>query len=441
MAQGFTTATEALEALGKRTVSAEELTAECLGRIEANNPDIRAVADVLADSALAAARDVDRRRAEGAPVGRLRGLPILVKDLIDVAGAHGRAGLDFLADYVAAEDALLVRRLREADAVILGVTETDSGAFLVRTPQTRHPHAPGRVVGGSSGGSAAAVAAGFGFCAIGTDTGGSIRIPAACCSLAGLKPTTGRVPLDGVRPLAWSLDHAGPIVVSAGDIAPFAGVLDPGFEETGGKAPARPSVGYDPDYYRDAVPEVREDFERALRLVEAAGCEVKQIELPDPDHVLSFHMINLPAEAAAYHFEVFPGRLDDYPAGVRAALKFADRTPSWRYVQAERQRHAARAVVDVALTQVDMLMAPTLPVLPPKLEDEKVATATGEVPVLLAMIRYTCLFNQSGHPVVSVPVSRGDEGIGSSVQFIGPRGLDRDVVDFACLFETACGPL
>lgn len=118
------TATEALDTLDKRKVSAEDLTMLCLGRIEAENATIRAVSDVLADGALAAARDIDARRAQGAEVGPLAGLPILIKDLIDVAGAHGRAGLDFLADYVATEDALLVRRLREADAVILGVTES-----------------------------------------------------------------------------------------------------------------------------------------------------------------------------------------------------------------------------------------------------------------------------------------------------------------------------
>jgi aspartyl-tRNA(Asn)/glutamyl-tRNA(Gln) amidotransferase subunit A len=440
MPEEFATATEALDGLNKRKVSAEELTALCLGRIEKDNSTIHAVSDVLADSARAAARDIDARRAQGAAVGPLAGLPILVKDLIDVAGAHGRAGLDFLADYVATHDALLVRRLREADAVILGVTETDSGAFMVTTPQTRHPRAPGRVVGGSSGGSAAAVAAGFGFGAIGTDTGGSIRIPAACCSLAGLKPSTGRVPLDGVRPLAWTLDHAGPLVASADDLSVIAGVLDPQFDATRSGAPPR-TVGYDPKYSRDAVHEVRDDFERALNLLETAGCEVRQLELPDPDHVLGFHMINLPAEAAAYHFEAFPGRLDDYPAAVRAALDLADHTPSWHYVQAERQRSRARAVVDAALSQVDMLVAPTLPVLPPRVGDEVVATAAGDIPVLLAMIRYTCLFNQTGHPVVTVPVSRGAEGIGSSIQVVGARDRDRDVVEFACFFEAHRGRL
>jgi aspartyl-tRNA(Asn)/glutamyl-tRNA(Gln) amidotransferase subunit A len=440
MPEEFATATEALDGLDKRKVSAEELTALCLGRIEANNSTIHAVSDVLADSARAAARDIDARRAQGMAVGPLAGLPILVKDLIDVAGAHGRAGLDFLADYVATHDALLVRRLREADAVILGVTETDSGAFLVTTPQTRHPKAQGRVVGGSSGGSGAAVAAGFSFGAIGTDTGGSIRIPAACCSLAGLKPSNGRVPLDGVRPLAWTLDHAGPMVASASDLSIIAGVLDPQFDATRSGTPLC-TVGYDPKYFRDAVREVRDDFERALNLLETAGCEVRQLELPDPDHVLGFHMVNLPAEAAAYHFEAFPGRLDDYPAGVRAALDLADQTPSWRYVQAERQRSRARAAVDAALAQADMLVAPTLPVLPPWVGDEVVATAAGELPVLLAMIRYTCLFNQTGHPVVTVPVSRGPEGIGSSIQVVGPRDRDRDVVEFACFFEAHRGRL
>jgi aspartyl-tRNA(Asn)/glutamyl-tRNA(Gln) amidotransferase subunit A len=440
MAEQISTAAAAIAALVEGKVSAEELTTLCLGRIHTENARLQAVSDVLADAALAAARDIDQRRARNSPVGQLQGLPVLVKDLIDVTGAHGRAGLDFLSDYIATEDALLVRRLRKADAVILGVTETDSGAFLVTTPQTRHPHAPGRVVGGSSGGSAAAVAAGFGFAAIGTDTGGSIRIPAACCSLAGLKPSNGRVPLDGVRPLAWSLDHAGPLVASAVDLAAIADVLDPQFESTGGRAAPR-SIGYDPKYYRDAVKEVRDDFERALKLLEEGGCVLRQLELPDPDHVLSFHMVNLPAEAAAYHFEAFPGRLDDYPAGVRAALEIADQTPSWRYVQSERQRSRARAAVDAALSQVDMLVAPTLPVLPPRVEDEVVATATGELPVLLAMIRYTCLFNQTGHPVVTVPVSRGAEGVGSSIQIVGQRDRDRDVVEFACLFESRRGPL
>ncbi len=424
---------------GKTT--SKKVVARCLERISERNPSLHALSEVLAEAALAQADDIDRRKSAGQKTGRLAGLPVIIKDLVDVEGAHCKAGLDFLKDYIAEQDAELVRRLRAEDAVILGMSETDSGAFLVRTPQTTHPVAPDHVVGGSSGGSGAAMAAGFGLAAIGTDTGGSIRIPAACCSVVGFKPTYGRVPLDGVRPLAWSLDHAGPLVNSAADIAPVQAVLDPQFDNTGSAKSGPFTLGYDPDYYADAVPEVRQAFESALKLAESLGHEIRKVSLPSPESVLAFHMINLTAEAGAYHFEKFPDQWDNYPEGVRQALEIAKREPAYRYVQAERARQGAREQVAKAFEEVDFLMTPTLPILPPKKTDEMAETAKGPVPVLQAHISYTCLFDQTGHPALSLPVYLNEQGLGASLQIAGPLDRDKAVVDLAVALEEARGPL
>src|SRR5690606_23942898 len=230
------------------------------------------------------------------------GVPLALKDLIDVTPARCCAGLPFLRDYRPESDAEVTRRLREAGAVILGVGQTDPGAFDVRTLACTHPLHPERVVGGSSGGSGAAVAAGFAMATLGSDTGGSIRIPAACCGVAGFKPTYGRVPVDGVRPLAWSLDHVGPLARSVEDIAAVQRVLDSEFSREAATL-GSPVVGVDEAYFDDAQPEVKDAVREALEAARTLGWKIVNVSLPSPDTVMDFHMVNLPCEAAAYHFE------------------------------------------------------------------------------------------------------------------------------------------
>lgn len=425
-------------ALRRREISAAELVDAVLGRIEAWNARISALTEVLADRARAEAREIDARRAAGENLPELAGLPVAVKDIIDTTPAVCSAGLPFLSDYRPGQDAVVTRRLREAGAIVVGVAATDPGAFGVRTPAVTHPQAPERTVGGSSGGSAAALAAGFCYAALGTDTGGSIRIPSACCLLAGLKPTLRRVSTDGVRPLVWSLDHVGPMTRSAADISVIQRVLDPEYDETTSTAPGRPLVvGHDPAYYADAAGEVKNGVARALDACRDMGAEIREVSLPSPDEVLEIHAVVFCSESAAYHFEAFPGRLPDYPAVARELLELARSQRGYEYVRAMRRRAEITRRVQGLFEEVSFLLVPTLAILAPRRDAETVTVGGVERDFTLGLIRYTCLFNHTGNPVLSLPVTVLGPGVGPSVQIVGPLDRDADTVSFGrCLEET-----
>jgi Asp-tRNA(Asn)/Glu-tRNA(Gln) amidotransferase A subunit family amidase len=411
-----------------------ELTSVMLQRIAALNPALNAFTDVIAERALGDARRLDRTGGWKRPLG---GLPIAVKDIIDTTPAVCSAGLPFLSDHRPDTDAAAVRRLRRQGAVVLGVTATDPGAFDVRTPAVAHPQAPGRTVGGSSGGSGAALAAGLALGALGTDTGGSIRVPAACCAIAGLKPTRGRLSLAGVRPLVWSLDHVGPMARTAADLRLLFAAMDP---RRPARAPGRrPVVGFDPEYGRDAAPAVAQGVEAALAAARAAGASLRPVRLPDPEAVGAVHAVVFAAESAAYHGQEFPDRLALYPASVRRYLDLARTVSGADYVAAMRRRAEMTRAVDAALDAVDAVILPTLPVLTPPVEAETLEVGGARFDFTWALVRYTCLFDHSGHPVVAIPAKVEAPGIASSVQIVGRRHGDAALMRLAERLEEALG--
>ena len=432
--------TAAAAALKRGEFSSADLVNQALDRIERLNPRLCALSDVTADTARREAARADRRRARGVPRGPLSGIPVAVKDIIDTTPAVCSSGLDFLSDYRPESDAKVVRQLRRAGAVIVGVSASDPGAFGVRTAAVTHPQAPERTVGGSSGGSGAVLAADLAFAALGSDTGGSIRIPAACCAVAGLKPTRGRVSLEGVRPLVWSLDHVGPMTRSVRDLASVQPVLDPRYRRS---APADHQrsvrVGHAPEYYRDANPAVQAGFHSALEACRDLGAEIVEVGLPEPDSVIGIHGIIFCAESAAYHRSAFADRWDDYPPLVRRFLGYADDHTGADYVAAMRRREELTRGVEALFDEIDILMMPTLPVPAPRRDTETLTLAGREHEFTLAMVRYTCLFDHTGHPVVAMPVEVIGPGVAVSVQVVAPLGRDAAAVDFAQRLEKAMG--
>lgn len=423
---------EAADALSAARVSSEELTRDTISRIEEINPRLGAVTDLTASSALRAARNSDVRRATGGARGALDGIPVLVKDCIDTRRAVCSAGLSFLADYRPSADAPVVRRLRWAGAVILGVCATDPGTFGVRTPAVIHPQAPGLTVGGSSGGSAAALAAGFCLGALGTDTGGSIRIPSACCLTAGLKPTYARVSRAGVRPLAPSADHVGPMARRAADLRAIAEVIDRGFTRAMRRSAGRKlTIGHAPAYWRDAAPKVADGMSAALDAAQKLGGRIREVALPSLEAVGEFHVAILAAESAAYHFTTFPAQLDGYSPVARGLFEIARNQRGYEYLVACERREEARRAVDALFEDVDFLLVPTLPVTPPQRDAESVRVGGIERDFTWALVRYTALFDHTGHPAVSLPASVLAPGIGASVQVVGARDRDLDVLGFA----------
>ncbi len=436
----FSDLAAAASALRRRRVSSAELTELVLRRIEQLNPRVAAITDVLHESGRREAARADRLSKAGRALGPISGIPIAIKDLIDTTPAVCSAGLAFLSDYRPTTDAVVVRRLRRAGAVIVGVTATDPGAFGVRTPAVTHPQAPERTVGGSSGGSGAALAAGFCFGTLGSDTGGSIRIPAACCVIAGLKPTRGRLSLAGVRPLVWSLDHVGPMARRVADLSMLEQALDPRFAvPRHARRSRRIVIGHDPGYYGDAERTVRSGVEKALAACRDLGGEIREVSLPAPDEVIAIHGVIFSAESAAYHAATFPDRRDQYPPLVRHFLDLHKSYTGADYVAAMRQRREITQRVEALFAEVDWLILPTLAVLTPPRDIATITIAGKQIEFTLALIRYTCLFDHTGHPVVAIPAETSGPGVGASIQVIGPLGRDADLLAFAIRLEQALG--
>lgn len=408
--------------LSEGRVSARQICSDMLEAAQSSPVD--AYSYLLRETALAEAEASDQRRKSGNKLGPLDGIPIAVKDIIDTSPAVCMAGLLHLAGYRPGTDAPVVRRLREAGAVILGVTETDPGAFSTETPQVTNPLAPERIAGGSSGGSAAAVAAGLAVGAIGTDTGGSIRIPAACCSIYGFKPTWGRVDTTGVRPLARTLDHVGPMARCVADLRILQTVLDPTLTSQGRRNFRRLRLGICEAYFSDATPAIKETLLDVIGKVSASGGSIIPVDLPPPDEVMKFHMINLPREAAEYHGLAFPSEWTHYPEIARSTIMMGNSISVADHEKAERERQACRLTIDHALENVDALILPTMPMDAPMRGAQSINLGELCLSSLQATIRYTAIFNQTGHPVVSMPAGLLPDGRALSVQLVGKRGGD-----------------
>ncbi|TMQ85706.1 amidase [Actinomadura soli] len=430
-----------------------------LGRIERDGGDagLRAFAHLRAGRAREEAEEAARRLAAGAARGPLDGVPIAVKSMVAMAGMPQDAGSRVLEGQYADRDATLVSALKEAGAVIVGTTSMDEFALTTLGP-ARNPFDRARTAGGSSGGSAAAVRAGMCFAAIGTDTGGSIRIPAACCAVVGLKPTYGLLPTDGIIPLAWSLDHAGPIGRTVADVAAMFGVLlsgaaggnpgsGPGFGSGfgsgfggNGSAPAAGlggmRIGIPSDEYLSvADPHLLAEFRTALAAAADAGAEVLRIELPGQEEVKGVHWPVLSAEMAAYHLRRFGASEDRYNAPMKDGISAGATVTTEEYLTAQRGRPVLRAKVDAALSGVDVIALPTMAIDPPEMGRTEVDLDGRPEDAVAAMVRLTSLANHTGHPAVSVPPGTAPEDRPAGVQLIGRHYDERRLLSVAAGLE------
>jgi aspartyl-tRNA(Asn)/glutamyl-tRNA(Gln) amidotransferase subunit A len=425
------------ERLRTRAVSAREVCTWFLEAVAQHNPSLGILTDTIAASALAEADAVDRQFEADTPVGRLGGIPIIVKDNIDTVPAICAAGLPSLSDYRPGADADVVRRLRSEGAVIIGVAATDSGAFGVVSPTVTNPRYPDRIAGGSSGGSAAAVAAGFCIAAIGTDTGGSIRIPAACCGVAGLKPTFGLVPLGGVRPLSISADHIGPLTRRVGDLRSIMELFVPARSAGTVHADRQKRIGIPHRYFADAAEEIKAAVADAARCCVALGYRVEDVTFPHPDEIIPAHLILSLTEAARFHLDQTDIGLTDYPDTARDSILLGQSYRSHEYISAIDQRRDFVARINAALGEADVLLMPTLPVVAPKTGTTDLLIGGQRLNILRSMIRYTAAFDQSGHPALALPWPVPSGGGMASIQLVGPHGSDQALLAVAEQLETA----
>ena len=448
------TLSEAARRLQARETTAAEAVAECLAQLELWEPHIRALVSVLGERALADAEEMDRELAQGRHRGPLHGVPLVVKDLIDVAGAPTEAGSQVMAGTVAARDAEVVARLRNAGAIILAKANTHEFAYGALTPPTRNPWDRGRMPGGSSGGSAAAVAACEAFGALGTDTAGSVREPAALCGIVGLKPTYGRVSCDAMVPLAWTLDTVGPMARTVQDCAALFRVMATSTSRASStKADDRSvsdqslsdhsssqlSTPGDVRGLRVAVaaelmppiqpmqPEVSEVLDDVLSALSDAGASVTEVAIGDPDVALATLFVILLAESASYHRPWIDRCADLYGPDVLAYLEMASELSAVDYVDAQRLRSVQRNRIDQALNDFDVLLAPSHLVLAPRPDEDEVELRDGiTAPRDLTLIRPLCPFSLTGHPALTVPLRIGETGLPVGVQLVAePFGDER----------------
>lgn len=431
MSSLFTQSIKSLRAaIADGRVSALDTLGTALKEIAARNAVIRALTDVLAEDATREAEDAGAKPARC----KLAGIPIAIKDNIDTVPAVCSAGLPFLSNYRPKQDAEVVRRLRAAGAVIVGVAATDSGAFGVTTPNVMNPLFAGKIVGGSSGGSAAAVAAGFCKAAIGTDTGGSIRIPAACCGIVGFKPTRGRVSAQGVRPLASSVDHVGPLAVSVADVRAVMEVIDPEFSGLPVRPRERPAVvGVPRSYFADALPAVHDMIDALVAALRRQGFGISDVEMPGPS--IPTHLVLSLTEAALFHARNGQETLDAHPEAAKEGIRLGRSYTSSEHLQAQEHRREFVGGIDAVFAAVDFLLLPTLPVETPDRNLSEVMLAGSRYSILQALIRYTAAFDQSGHPVIAMPWSSPSWATPGSFQLVGPLNSDNELLDFAEIVE------
>jgi aspartyl-tRNA(Asn)/glutamyl-tRNA(Gln) amidotransferase subunit A len=409
-----------------------------LERIQRLDPKLTSYITVTAESALEDARRAEQQAVTGANRGPLHGVPVALKDLFDTTGVKTTAGAKILADRVPATDATVTRKLREAGAILLGKLNMHEFAFGVTTDNPhfgtcRNPWDTKCIPGGSSGGSGAAIAAGLCYAALGSDTGGSIRIPASLCGITGLKPTYGRVSRTGVLPLAWSLDHAGPMTRTAEDAALVLQVIaghdptDPGSADVPvpdytAERPVRGlRIGLPRRYFFEQVDaEVQAAVEQVAQTLRAEGVSVHDVDIPDIELAgLAFAPI-ISAEAAAYHARWLAERPQDYGDDVRQRLTQGALYPATQYINAQRLR---RHVVDgfhTALREVDLLLTPTIPITAPEIGGTVVATPN-------PLTRFTFPLDVCGFPALSIPCGFDGRGLPIGAQLIA-RPFDEATV-------------
>jgi aspartyl-tRNA(Asn)/glutamyl-tRNA(Gln) amidotransferase subunit A len=435
---------EAARLVREGLASSAELVERALERVAALDGRVGAFVTVLAGEARAeaAARDAQRRRGEA--LGPLHGVPLAIKDLADVAGAVTGAGSPKLAANRAARDAAVVARLRAAGAVVVGKTRTHEFAYGVLTPGTANPWDLARIAGGSSGGSAAAVAAGMVPAALGTDTAGSVRIPAACCGVVGFKPTWGRVPAAGVFPLSWSCDHVGPIAADVAGAALLFEVM------AAAPAPApeperrRPGAG-GPRIGRLAGaalgpvdPPVAAALDDLCGRLEAAGARIDEVTLPLGAARAAVAAIVL-AEAAAAHDTLLAETGEaGYGPRVLAALRLGQSALAGEYLAGLRYRGRFLAAVEALLGEREALLLPTLPCVAPRIGQRTVTVAGVSAGVQPALTALPGPFNCSGSPVVSLPVGlvASDGGpLPVAASLVGRLGGDHELLRLAAWAE------
>lgn len=436
-------------------LTAREVTEAQLERITRLDPELRAFVMVLADQALKQADLLDQRRQDGAPLGALHGAPIALKDLLFTRGLPTASGTRVMADFVPDEDATVVARLKLAGAVIIGKTQMTEGAYGVHHPDVPAPLNPwdsSRWSGVSSSGSGVAVAAGLCYGALGTDTGGSIRFPAASCGTVGIKPTYGRVSRHGAFPLAQSLDHIGPMTRTVGDAARMLQVMAgadpkdptaldvvvPNYGAELDNAVQGLKVGVDWSYASHGVEAVVVQAVRnALITLEGLGMEAVEFAMPaNYRDLVSQWAITCGVECARAHAAYYPAQKALYGPVLAELIELGRNPPHGAYDLLEVTRERFRTELDGVFAGLDLIISPNMPYLAPPADGVLALSAD---PDRASGLTFTAPFDYSGHPTLTLPTGISDDGLPLTVQLIGPTLGEPVLIRVAAALEAAIG--
>ena len=446
---------EAAKLIASKQLSPVELTDAVLARIDALNPKLNAYMTVTAESARSDAKSADAEIAAGKYRGPLHGIPIAHKDLFDTKGVRTTAGMKVFADRVPDADAAVVEKLRAAGAISLGKLGLHEAAYGMTSDNMhygtiRNPWDTARIPGGSSGGSGAATAAGLAFATTGSDTGGSIRVPAAFCGTVGLMPTYGRVSLRGAIALSWTMDHAGPLTRTVRDAAIVLQAIA-GYDPGDPVSVDRPVPDYldgidrGPKGLRVGIPKqhfwqnldapVEKCTRAAVDAMANAGAAIIDVDWPKVFEYLPIQWDVALCEASAFHAPWFPSRRGDYDPQVAALLDAGNNMPGARAAASRRVLDQARAgVADAVLDdhRVDVLVIPTTPAIASKIT-ETPAAASGRI------VAYTGIIDFTGQPAIAVPCGLAD-GVPASISFVARRWDEAMMLRAARAYEQVRGP-
>lgn len=444
----------ALEQLRWREFSAAELTEACLRQIERLNPTINAFITVTPELARQGALDADVLLAVQPPAPEqfpLSGIPVALKDLFETAGIRTTAGSKFFGDHIPGEDAQVVLKLKRSGGVVLGKTNTHEIALGVTgvNPHygaVKNPWDVTRVTGGSSSGSAAAVATGMCLAALGTDTGGSIRIPASLCGVVGFKPTYGRISTRGVVPLSWNLDHVGPLTRTVRDAALMLGVMA-GFDPHDPASADVPVENYllrlgcgvrgwrvalaAGEYIEAADPQVLAGVAEAARVFEDLGARVERVDMSWLADLALANGRMTQADGAAFHRERLAEHPDWFGADVRQRLESGAALTSGEYALARRTQVEGRRRFEMFFAKTDVLLLPTTPIPAPSIEGTQALEAARR------LTRFTAPFNLAGLPALSVPCGFTDGNLPMGLQIVARHWGEAEALQAGHAFEQA----